>query len=141
MVLPDTARAVQTKPGWIALGQTDLPLAVTFQSQIVKSYSTECCKIDEILCNEVLNSYKGETFPSNQNVIKSESNKRASKFLQSTVELKERQYHVGLLWKNNPDLQINLTVAFKLLKVLIKCLERDPKVPAKYKKHSKKIGK
>ena len=87
----------------MASGKTDLPSAVTCQSEIVKNESRECCKIDDTLYNEVLNWYKVENFSSNMEVRKSETNKRASDILESTVESKEGRYHVGLLRKNKPD--------------------------------------
>ena len=37
----NTARAIQTELGWTASGKTNLPSAVTYQSQIVKSESRE----------------------------------------------------------------------------------------------------
>ena len=85
---PNTARAIQTKLGWTASGRTDLPSKVTCQSQIVKSESRECCKLDEILYNGVLNWYKLENLSSNKDVIKSESNKRASEISESTLGFK-----------------------------------------------------
>ena len=80
-VPPNTARAIQTELGWTASWKTDLPLAVTCQSQIVKSESRECCKIDDTLYNEVLNWYKVENFPTNKEVTKSVTDKRASDIL------------------------------------------------------------
>ena len=52
--------------------------------------------------------------------------------LESTLEFKEGQYHVGLLWKNKPDLPNNFPLAFKQLKALVKQLERDPESLEKY---------
>ena len=97
----------------------------TCQSQIVKSESTECSKIDDTLYNEVLNWYKVENLSSNKDVTKSETNKRASDILDSSAEFKEGRYHVGLLWKNKPDLPNNFTLAFKKLNALVKRLEMD----------------
>ena len=62
-----------------------------------QSASKECCEIDDILYNEVLNWYKVENLPSNSDVTKSKSGKRASEFSTSTVELKEKRYRVGFL--------------------------------------------
>ena len=70
--------------------------------------------------------------PSNKDVTKSETDKHASDILESTVEFKEGRYHVGLLWKNKPDLPINFTLAFKQLHALVKRLERDPELLEKY---------
>ena len=129
---PNTARAIQTELGWIASGKTDLPSAETFQTQIVNSESGECCEIDDTLYNEVLNWYKVENLPSNKDVTKSETDKRAADVLESTVEFKEGRYHVGFLWKNKPNQPNNLPLAFKQLNSLDKRLERDPELLEKY---------
>ena len=63
---PNTARAIQTKLGWTASGTTDLLSEVTCRSQIVKNETRECCGIDDILYNEVLNWYKVENLPSSK---------------------------------------------------------------------------
>ena len=96
----------------MASGKTDLHSAVTCQSEIVKNESRECCKTDETLYNEVLNWYKVENFSCNKDVTKSETNKRASEVLESTVESKEGRYHVGLLWKKDPTA---FTVRFRTI--------------------------
>ena len=121
---PNTARAIQTEIGWTELGKTDLSSAVTSQSQIVKSESRECCKIDDTLYNEVLNWHKVGNLPPNRDVTRSETDKRVSDILESTVEIKEGRYHVGLLSKNKSDLPNNFYLAFKQLKALVKRLER-----------------
>ena len=96
MVPPNTARAIQIELGWTTRGKTDVTSAVTCQSQIVKSESRECCKIDDTLYNEVISWYKVENLPSNKDVKKSETDKCASDILESTLEFKEGRYHVGL---------------------------------------------
>ena len=101
---PYTARAIQTELGWTASRKTDLPSAVT---QIVKSESRECCKMNNTLYNEVLNWYKVENMPSNKDITKSETDKGASDIMESTLEFKEGRYLVGFLWKNKPGLPNN----------------------------------
>ena len=103
---PNPARAIQTTLGWVASGKTDLPSAVTCHSQIVKNEPIECCEKDDILYSEVLNCYEVENLPSNEDPTKSDSDERASKSLESTVEFKEGGLHVGLLWKTNPTCQM-----------------------------------
>ena len=93
---PITASAIQTKFGWIASGKTDLPSAVTCQSQIVKGQSREYCEIDNSLYNKELNWYKVKNFPSNEDLTKSDTDKRASAILEITGEFMEEQNHVGL---------------------------------------------
>ena len=89
---PNTARALQTKLGWSASGKTDLPSAATCQSQIVKNESRQCSKTDDILYNEVQNWYKVENLPSDRDLTKSDTDKRSSEILESTVEFMEGQY-------------------------------------------------
>ena len=77
---------------------------------MVKFEFRESFKMDDILYNEVLNWCKIEKWQPNKDVTKSESNKRASKILESTVEFKEGQYRGGFLWKNNANLPKNFLV-------------------------------